>query len=114
MVLNQFAVSTSEGGSCLRCVVISSFYISNVLLIDVIIAFTQPWITPSLFDNTSNPDVVDEWTFGQYQDHAVALETLTNHWNTWITETDFQAIAAAGCVVACLGTLQGVMCRSMF
>ncbi|KAF8971704.1 glycoside hydrolase superfamily [Flammula alnicola] len=28
---------------------------------------------------------------------ATALSTLQNHWNTWITESDFAAIAAAGC-----------------
>jgi len=27
---------------------------------------SQPWITPSLFDATNNPDVVDEWTFCEY------------------------------------------------
>lgn len=56
----------------------------------------EPWITPSLFDNTGNPAIVDEWTFGQYQDPTVARAALTNHWNTWITENDFQMIAAAG------------------
>lgn len=60
----------------------------------------KPWITPSLFDNTGNPDIVDEWTFGQLQDRTTALNTLQNHWNTWITESDFAAIAAAGCVLA--------------
>lgn len=33
------------------------------------------------------------------QDHDTALAVLTEHWNTWITEADFQAIAAAGFVV---------------
>lgn len=56
----------------------------------------EPWITPSLFDNTGNADIVDEWTFGQLQDKTTALNTLQNHWNTWITESDFAAIAAAG------------------
>ena len=51
-----------------------------------------------MFDNTGNPAIVDEWTFGQYQAPNVALAALTNHWNTWITENDFQLIAAAGCV----------------
>jgi aryl-phospho-beta-D-glucosidase BglC (GH1 family) len=69
--------------------------VSNHLLIDTTAAFTQPWITPSLFDDTGNPDIVDEWTFGQYQDKAVALATLTKHWDTWITEVDFLNIAAA-------------------
>jgi aryl-phospho-beta-D-glucosidase BglC (GH1 family) len=61
--------------------------------------FTQPWITPSLFDNTGNLNIVDEWTFGLYQNPGAALATLTQHWNTWITESDFAAIAAAGYVV---------------
>ncbi|KAJ3710927.1 exo-beta-1,3-glucanase [Lentinula guzmanii] len=56
----------------------------------------EPWITPSIFDNTGNPNIVDEYTFGQMQNHATALPVLQNHWNTWITESDFEAIAAAG------------------
>ncbi|KAE9390726.1 glycoside hydrolase family 5 protein [Gymnopus androsaceus JB14] len=56
----------------------------------------EPWITPSIFDNTGNDAIVDEWTFGEFQDHDTALSVLQNHWNTWITEADFQAIAAAG------------------
>ena len=60
----------------------------------------QPWITPSLFDNTNNTDIVDEWTFGQLQDRTVAEKTLKAHWDSWITEADFVAIAAAGYVRA--------------
>jgi len=56
----------------------------------------QPWITPSLFDNTGNADIVDEWTFAQLQDRNVAQARLMTHWNTWITEADFQSIAHAG------------------
>jgi len=56
----------------------------------------EPWITPSLFDNTGNPNIVDEWTFGQLQDRTVAKHTLTAHWDAWIKEADFAAIAAAG------------------
>ncbi|KAH7930933.1 glycoside hydrolase family 5 protein [Leucogyrophana mollusca] len=56
----------------------------------------EPWITPSLFDNTGNTDIVDEWTFGEFQDLDTATSVLQNHWNTWITETDFANIAAAG------------------
>jgi len=51
-----------------------------------------------LFDNTGNPAIVDEWTFGQYQTPNVALAKLTDHWNNWITQSDFAQIAAAGCV----------------
>ncbi|KAL0951612.1 hypothetical protein HGRIS_008292 [Hohenbuehelia grisea] len=56
----------------------------------------EPWITPSLFDSTGNSAIIDEWTFGQLQDRNKALAALQNHWDTWITESDFAAIAAAG------------------
>ncbi|CAA7264787.1 unnamed protein product [Cyclocybe aegerita] len=56
----------------------------------------EPWITPSLFDSTGDSRIVDEYTFGQYQDRAKALATLKKHWDSWITEADFKAIAAAG------------------
>lgn len=56
----------------------------------------EPWITPSLFDATGNDAIVDEWTFGQLQDRNVATAALKKHWDTWITESDFAAIAAAG------------------
>jgi len=58
----------------------------------------QPWITPSLFDNTGDTRIVDEYTFGQYQDQAKARAALQKHWDTFITEYDFAQIAAAGCV----------------
>ncbi|KAJ6505985.1 glycoside hydrolase family 5 protein [Mycena vulgaris] len=56
----------------------------------------EPWITPSIFKNTGNDAIVDEFTFGSMQDPATALSVLQNHWETWITEDDFIAIAAAG------------------
>jgi len=56
----------------------------------------EPWITPSLFDATGNPAIVDEWTFGQYQNPSDAQATLVQHWDTWITEDDFKEIANAG------------------
>ncbi|RSH88775.1 exo-1,3-beta-glucanase [Saitozyma podzolica] len=56
----------------------------------------EPFITPSLFQNTGNDAIVDEWTFGQYQDYNTAQNALVNHWNSWITEDDFAQIAAAG------------------
>ncbi|TFK84199.1 glycoside hydrolase family 5 protein [Polyporus arcularius HHB13444] len=56
----------------------------------------EPWITPSLFENTGNTAIVDEWTFGQDQNRQTALSALQNHWSTWITEQDFIDIAAAG------------------
>jgi glucan 1,3-beta-glucosidase len=60
--------------------------------------YLQPWITPSLFDNTGNNNIIDEWTFGQLQDRNTAQQRLKAHWDTWITEADFVAIAGAGYV----------------
>ncbi|KDQ12583.1 glycoside hydrolase family 5 protein [Botryobasidium botryosum FD-172 SS1] len=56
----------------------------------------EPWITPSIFDNTGNDAIVDEYTFGQMYDSAKGAQVLKNHWDTWITEKDFVDIAAAG------------------
>ena len=33
---------------------------------------------------------------GQMLDHDTALDILQAHWNSWITEDDFQAVKAAG------------------
>jgi len=104
MVLNQYAVSTLEDGSSSRSVMILPYTSKHVLILCT--ALMQPWITPSLFEGTGNPAIVDEWTFGQYQDSNVARAKLTEHWDTWITESDFKAIADAGCVLACIGAAQ--------
>ncbi|KAI1796836.1 glycoside hydrolase [Ganoderma leucocontextum] len=56
----------------------------------------EPWITPSIFEDTNNSNIIDEYTFGQMQDSNQALDVLQNHWETWITEDDFSAIKAAG------------------
>jgi glucan 1,3-beta-glucosidase len=56
----------------------------------------KPWITPSVFDNTGNPNIVDEFTFGKLQDRTLAKAALKRHWDTFITENDFADIAAAG------------------
>lgn len=60
----------------------------------------QPWITPSLFEATGNNNIVDEYTFGQLQDHNKAYNALKSHWDSFITESDFASIAAAGYVHA--------------
>ena len=62
----------------------------------------EPWITPSLFDDTGNDAIVDEWTFCQMQDRGTAEGVLQNHWNTFYTEDDFADIAAAGYVLCSL------------
>ncbi|KAF9486591.1 glycoside hydrolase family 5 protein [Pholiota conissans] len=56
----------------------------------------EDFITHSLFDKTNDTRVVDEWTFGQYQDKAVARASLEKHWSTFITKDDFKKIREAG------------------
>ena len=50
-------------------------------------------IAPSLFENTGNEGIIDEWTFGKYQDYNTARIALVNHWETWIQEDDIAQIA---------------------
>ena len=68
---------------------------------------TEPWITascssvcvgdadaqPSLYQNTGNDAIVDEWTFCQYQDYNTASSALQNHWSTFYSEADFAQMA---------------------
>lgn len=57
----------------------------------------EPWITPSIFAQWANgAGVVDEYTYCQVLGQVEATSRLTQHWNTWITQADFEAIAAAG------------------
>lgn len=55
---------------------------------------SEPWITPSLYDNTGDNRVIDEWTFGEYVSDVGSR--LESHWSSFITEDDFRQIAAAG------------------
>ncbi|QRV98105.1 Cellulase (glycosyl hydrolase family 5 protein) [Ceratobasidium sp. AG-Ba] len=56
----------------------------------------EPWITPSIFENTGNDDIVDEYTFNTLQDADTVQSVLTKHWDTWITEDDIRQISEAG------------------
>lgn len=57
----------------------------------------EPWITPSIFDDwASETTVVDEFTYTQTLGKDEAYKRLTDHWNTWITQDDFNQIKAAG------------------
>ena len=40
--------------------------------------------------------MVDEYTYTQTLGPDQASSNLNNHWNTWITQDDFNQIAAAG------------------
>jgi len=54
----------------------------------------EPWITPSMFPDDQD-SVVDEYTLTQYLG-SNAQSTMEKHWDSWITEDDFQQIASAG------------------
>jgi len=57
----------------------------------------EPFITPSLFDEwADSQEVVDEFTFCKVLGPTEAFNRLSQHWNTWITEADFQEIASIG------------------
>ncbi|KFX88558.1 hypothetical protein O988_08975, partial [Pseudogymnoascus sp. VKM F-3808] len=53
----------------------------------------EPFITPSLFPDTS---IVDEYSLCKKLGPKDAAKTLEKHYSTFITEDDFKAIAAAG------------------
>ncbi|KAF1809080.1 glycoside hydrolase [Eremomyces bilateralis CBS 781.70] len=57
----------------------------------------EPWITPSIFEEWADNQIVkDEYTFSQALGKDETFRRLNDHWNSWITEDDFQQIAAAG------------------
>lgn len=56
----------------------------------------ESWITPSLFSNYSVADGLGEWQFCAQLGPTVAAQALTQHWNTWVLQSDIQAIAASG------------------
>lgn len=56
---------------------------------------TEPWITPSLYD--AAPDAaVDEWTYCETLGAEECKARLKQHWETFITQDDFEQIAQAG------------------
>lgn len=58
---------------------------------------TEPFIKPSLYAQWANGGgVVDEYTFCKALGPTEAKQRLSAHWNSWITEADFQEIASKG------------------
>lgn len=55
----------------------------------------EPFITPSMFNYAASDNVVDEWTLCQ-QLGSAAVRTMEEHYATFITKSDFQAIKNAG------------------
>lgn len=56
----------------------------------------EPWITPSIFADTGDATIVDEYTYGSKYGPIEASRLLTPHWDSWITEADFATIASYG------------------
>ena len=55
----------------------------------------EPWITPSLFDEVGD-GAVDEWTLSDILGKAQARDRLSQHWSSFVSQDDFNQIAAAG------------------
>lgn len=55
----------------------------------------EPWITPSVFDNVGDA-AVDEWSLCATLGPDQCRSYLSQHWSTFITQDDFNRIAAAG------------------
>jgi glucan 1,3-beta-glucosidase len=53
----------------------------------------EPWITPSKFEGNA---AVDEYTLTQLLGRDQAQGVLSQHWNSFITQDDFNRIAGAG------------------
>ncbi|KAL4252280.1 glycosyl hydrolase 5 (cellulase A) family protein [Abortiporus biennis] len=93
------ATPTSTGATSAPSATVTSFNYGKDIIRGVNLGgwfVLEPWITPSLFNDTGNDAIIDEFTLGLILDKAEALKLLTNHWQTWITEQDFIDIKAAG------------------
>ncbi|KAI9281351.1 glycoside hydrolase superfamily [Umbelopsis sp. AD052] len=51
----------------------------------------EKWMDSTIFDKYA-PNANDEWTFAQQASNPAAA--LQEHWNSWITESDFQKLAS--------------------
>lgn len=57
----------------------------------------EPFITPSLFSKfTTHDNVVDEWTLCEKLGPTTAKSTLEQHYSSWVKESTFADIQAAG------------------
>ncbi|CAK7225532.1 hypothetical protein SCUCBS95973_005897 [Sporothrix curviconia] len=56
----------------------------------------EPFITPSLFNFNSRLGIIDEYTMCSYLGTTKCASTLENHYATFVTESTFEEIAAAG------------------
>lgn len=51
----------------------------------------EKWMDSTIFDQNA-PNANDEWTFCQQASNPA--QALQNHWNSWVTESDFQTLAS--------------------
>ncbi|WFD34939.1 glucan 1,3-beta-glucosidase [Malassezia cuniculi] len=56
----------------------------------------ESFIAPSIFEQTEDDRVVDEWSFGTYTPRRKAERILRNHFDNFITEEDFREIKSYG------------------
>ena len=56
----------------------------------------ENFITPSLYEQADDDRVIDEWSFGRYVDEDKAHRILKHHYDTFVTEDDFEQIASYG------------------
>lgn len=56
----------------------------------------EPFITPSLFKYDSSLGIIDEWTLCSYLGSTTCASTLEAHYASFVTESTFAEIAAAG------------------
>eukprot|EP00698_Gefionella_okellyi_P009610 TRINITY_DN2462_c0_g1_i1.p2 TRINITY_DN2462_c0_g1~~TRINITY_DN2462_c0_g1_i1.p2 ORF type:complete len:396 (+),score=69.22 TRINITY_DN2462_c0_g1_i1:30-1217(+) len=56
----------------------------------------ESWITPSLYSNNSVAAGLGEWEFCAQLGPAKAQQALTQHWDTWVSQSEIQELAAAG------------------
>lgn len=56
----------------------------------------EDFITPSIYQQTDDNRVIDEWSFGKYVPHDKAVSILRDHYDNFITEDDFAEIASLG------------------
>jgi glucan 1,3-beta-glucosidase len=58
----------------------------------------EAWMNPSFFtSDLTAKGAIDQWTFmTAVNNNTRALSLLQTHWSTWVNESDFTAIAAAG------------------
>lgn len=67
-------------------------------IIDIILGWLvlEPFITPSLFNYSSDLGIVDEYTLSQHLGPNQTAQVLEKHYASWFVEDDFKQIAAAG------------------